>query len=166
MAGLTDKEIQFVQYYLSAGSQWSQAVDMYRLAFGEEKEHVKDSSVQTYCKRILATEEAKKIISEHDSSNIIVTKTLMNRLKDVTNKIENGKLSHKERSDYIQHERIIAKQLNDSIRKKIEINRDSGEVGSGFTFNVIVPDKCEHCGETMSKVGYDGTESDLDPFEA
>ena len=171
MNTLSDNQIAFVNYYISAGAQWSQAVEMYKLAFGEEAGHLQESSIATYCKRILATPLAKEIISRHDSSNLIVTKTLMNRLLDVTEKINDKELSHKERTDYITHERILAKQLNDSIRKKVEVNK-TGKEGSGFTFNLITPEKCGHCGRPMNKVSSTKGEAkvraameEVDPFE-
>lgn len=80
---MNNKEEIFLQYYIASGLNASRKAELYRLAFGTEVKGIKDSSLETYAKRLLAQKESKDFIKKHRPNDLIRSEQLLDAIKEL-----------------------------------------------------------------------------------
>lgn len=88
---LKKQEQAFLNYYISTGQNASKKIECYRLAFGQAVADVKDSSIDTYAKRILATKEAKDYMQAHRPTFIMRSEELIEAIKEMKQLLDHAK---------------------------------------------------------------------------
>ncbi len=116
------KEKAFLQYYVSTGQNTQRKVECYKLAFGKDAEGVKDSSINTYAKRLLATSEAKEWLNAHRPSSEMRGEQLLDAIEDLNGLL----LDNPKVSDQLSIRREIRLHLSD-LAKCVEPINKSGE---------------------------------------
>ncbi|MBL6445666.1 hypothetical protein JMN32_05060 [Fulvivirga sp. 29W222] len=121
---LSPNEQKFLDYYLSQGLRSSKKVKCYRLAFGEEVEDVKDSSINTYCKVILAKDEAKKYIQKKKVTNETAAQHIMQNIEELDRIYKEDVKSVKDRIEVMKEKRLTLDKLQSMIDFKEETFED------------------------------------------
>lgn len=114
---MTNKEEAFLKYYIANGLNTGRKAELYRLAFGKETEGIKDSSLETYAKRLLAQKEAKDYIKKHRPNDVVRSEQLLDAIKDLK-ELEQAK-DHKV-ADVLAIKREIRLHLSD-LSKCIDV---------------------------------------------
>ncbi|AEV34204.1 hypothetical protein Oweho_3253 [Owenweeksia hongkongensis DSM 17368] len=135
---MTNKEEAFLQYYIANGSNTGRKAELYRLAFGKEAEGKKDSSLETYAKRLLATKEAKDYIKQHRPNDVVRSEQLLDAIRDLK-ELEQAK-DHKV-ADVLAIKREIRLHLSDLAKciDVVEQSRKEEYSISNVRFTLTIP---------------------------
>lgn len=135
---MTNKEETFLQYYIANGFNAGRKAELYRLAFGKEAEGIKDSSLETYAKRLLATKEAKDYVKQHRPNDVVRSEQLLDAIKDLK-ELEQSK-DHKV-ADILAIKREIRLHLSDLAKciDVVEQGRKEEYSISNVKFTLTIP---------------------------
>lgn len=131
----------FLDFTLSGSSK----VDAYKLAF-EPDSNIKDSSLETYAKRILAQAESKKYLSDRKITNSTQSYELMQAVKYLNGMLEGDALSAINRIHTLREKRQTIADLCKLIEVVIPSNRLEDEfIVSDCVFKL-------HTGENIKSI--------------
>lgn len=135
---MTNKEEAFLKYYIANGLNAGRKAELYRLAFGKETEGIKDSSLETYAKRLLAQKEAKDYIKKHRPNDVVRSEQLLDAIKDLK-ELEQAK-DHKV-ADVLAIKREIRLHLSDLSKciDVVEQGRKEEYNISNVKFSLTIP---------------------------
>lgn len=114
MATLDDKEKLFLDFYIAHSLKPSTRIECYKMAFTDHAEELKDSTIETYAKTILAKQEAKCYIEERKVSNSTSTFQLMEAIRMLDSMLKE-KQKPVDRIHILRERRMTIKELSELI---------------------------------------------------
>lgn len=137
---MTSKEEAFLQYYVANGMNSRKKADLYRLAFGKQVEDKKDSSLETYAKRILASSEAKEYIKKHRPNNVVRSEYLLDAIKDL-NELAERKFAEGKSREFSELKKEVRLHLADLAKciDVVEAGKTEEFKITDFKFSLTIP---------------------------
>lgn len=149
---MSDKELQFLNFYISSGKRAEKKVQCYRMAFKDDCEGLKDSTVETYAKRLLASSEAKGYLEERQSANSSGSLQLLESLRYLDIMLADEKTPVKGKIDILREKR----QTISELEKNIHVVKTVSSVDEQYAFSdkqmsVRVPNRLGHSSFTKDQ---------------